>query len=303
MNVRTRLKNAVSKSAKAIRAHVSLRASPWLVLALINCIVMAFKAPWQLGVLSWKLSGISLAAYLGYWFDRSFFPYARPHKEKEADQTSFYVASIRRALIVIGVVIAFMLAGCAAHAEGIPAEAQKYHRALRREAQIQFGLVAPTARLAAQIHQESRWRTDASSPVGAQGLAQFLPSTACWIVAAYPAQFDAGAAPYSPEWSLRAIAVYDRLLYDQVSGRTECDKWWFALRSYNGGVGHIKAEAQRASDPLSHEAVDAVCGAARRSAKYCPENLGYPRRILLRWEPLYLRNGWEGHPVCGEQRM
>ncbi len=36
----------------------------------------------------------------------------------------------------------------------------------------------------------------------------------------------------------------------------------------------------------------------RRSARHCPENTGYPRRILLRWEPIYLAAHWPGRAVC-----
>ena len=176
--------------------------------------------------------------------------------------------------------------------DAVPLRAHQYQRALTREAMRVWGLDAPVARLAGQIHQESAWNAQAKSKY-ASGLAQFTPDTATWIAQAYPKDFANGwVAPYSPAWALRAVAVYDKHLYDRAKGHTECDRWWLTLRGYNGGAGHISAESRNAADPLDRAAVDAVCGTARRSVKHCAENTGYPKRILLRWEPLYYGAGW-----------
>lgn len=275
-----------------------LRAWPWLAAALICCAVVGVIAPWQLGVLVWGLTAICLAAWLGYWIDRSLSPYARPHEAP--DQGTANAWMLRRAIIIGAAMLSLaLLCGCTpARAGEIPAAANAHRDLLAREAKMQFGLDAPVARLAAQVHQESAWRADARSPVGAQGLAQFMPETATWISAAYPRQLGAGPAPYSPGWALRALVVYDRHLLLRTAGHTDCDRWWLMLRSYNGGAGHIDAEARNATDPLDRHAVDAACGTARRSARHCPENTSYPRRILLRWEPLYLAAHWPGRPVC-----
>ncbi|SFT74058.1 putative holin [Halomonas saccharevitans] len=56
-----------------------LRALPWLLLALLATAVVAWLAPYQLGVLVWSLSKLAFGAYLGYWIDRTIFHYARPH--------------------------------------------------------------------------------------------------------------------------------------------------------------------------------------------------------------------------------
>lgn len=179
----------------------------------------------------------------------------------------------------------------------MPMQAQQYRRALTQEAQRTWGLGAPVARFAAQVQQESGWRADAKSKY-ASGLAQFTPATADWIAQVYPVEFDGIAAPYSPKWALRALVIYDRHLYVRTKGHTECDRWHFTLRAYNGGAGHIIAEARNAADPLSAASVAKACGTARRSVKHCPENLGYPQRILYRWEPEYRKAGWPGEAVC-----
>ena len=179
-----------------------------------------------------------------------------------------------------------------------PILAYRYEGALMREAQRAWGLDAPVARLAAQIHQESGWRADAKSAY-AGGLAQFTPDTADWIAQTYPKDFDGPVDPYSPAWALRAVAIYDKYLYDRTRGHTVCDRWWFTLRGYNGGAGNVAAESRKAADPLDRTSVDAACGTARRSPKHCPENLSYPQKILLRWEPMYYADGWGwSAPTC-----
>ena len=52
-----------------------------------------------------------------------------------------------------------------------PQAAQQYRALLVRTAHAAWGLDAPVAVFAAQVHQESAWRADAVSRVGAQGLA------------------------------------------------------------------------------------------------------------------------------------
>ena len=69
----------------------------------------------------------------------------------------------------------------------VPQAAQQYRALLVRTAHAVWGLDAPVAVLAAQIHQESAWNAQAISRVGAQGLAQFMPATATWIAGVDPA--------------------------------------------------------------------------------------------------------------------
>jgi soluble lytic murein transglycosylase-like protein len=76
----------------------------------------------------------------------------------------------------------------------IPAQANTYRARLTREARAAWGLEAPGALFAAQVHQESGWREDARSLVGALGLAQFMPGTAAWIARLYPTDLG-DAAP------------------------------------------------------------------------------------------------------------
>ena len=169
----------------------------------------------------------------------------------------------------------------------VPQAAQQYRALLVRTAHAAWGLDAPVAVFAAQVHQESAWRADAVSRVGAQGLAQFMPATATWIAGVDPAL--AARQPYNPAWALRALVTYDRWLYDRTPARyAPKDRMWVALRGYNGGLGHWQAEAAAtgAARPTRVQ-VDAACGWAKRAPVHCRENLDYPHRILVVIQPRY----------------
>ncbi|MDT4329795.1 transglycosylase SLT domain-containing protein [Methylomonas sp. MV1] len=182
-----------------------------------------------------------------------------------------------------------LLSGSAQAAPVIPRAAWAYRGELTRVAHAEWGLDAPVAAFAAQIHQESGWNAQAVSRVGARGMAQFMPATAVWWcqVRRLPAE---DCQPANPVWAMRALVGYDRWLYQRTKGG-EFDRYWAALRAYNGGLGHWLNEAKLAPS-LKRAEVDGVCGAASRAAVHCAENLGYPRRILLTLQPLYV--AWGG---------
>lgn len=50
----------------------------WLIATILLLGLIALLAPQQLPVSLYKLSLITMAGVVGYWFDRSLFPYARP---------------------------------------------------------------------------------------------------------------------------------------------------------------------------------------------------------------------------------
>ena len=162
----------------------------------------------------------------------------------------------------------------------VPQAALQYRGLLIRNARAVWGMDAPVATFAAQVHQESAWRPDAVSRVGAAGLAQFMPGTSTWIATIDPEL--ASNAPYNPSWALRALVAYDHWLYERTPARyTQRDRMWVALRSYNGGLGHWQAEAGRTGlKAPTREQVDAACGTAKRAPVHCKENLGYPHRIF-----------------------
>lgn len=193
----------------------------------------------------------------------------------------------RLAVLVLLVLWACVLAWPAVGlAQGVPAAALPYRTELTRAAHLQWGLDAPLPALAAQVHQESSWRPEAVSRVGARGMAQFMPATATWWCQLNGLSAEA-CQPDNPTWALRAMVGYDRWLYERTPQHYSArDRLWVALRAYNGGLGHWEAERRQATaDTVA--AVDAACGRARRAAAHCVENLHYPHRILNELQPRY----------------
>ncbi|MGE4296952.1 MAG: transglycosylase SLT domain-containing protein [Desulfovibrionaceae bacterium] len=199
---------------------------------------------------------------------------------------------------MLAVALFFLAQDAAGYGASIPTAALAHRSTLIRCARAEWGLDAPTATFAAQVHQESGWRTDAQSPVGAQGLAQFMPATARWLPEVAPQTGE--PAPWNPGWSLRALAAYDKWLWDRVVAATACDRMALALSAYNGGLGWVRRDARLAESLGLDRArwwgqVETV-NAGRASSAWT-ENRGYPRRILRTLEPRYTTSGW-GLGVC-----
>ena len=101
-------------------------------------------------------------------------------------------------------------------------------------AEAQYGL--PADLLARLLYQESRYRDDiiigaTRSPVGALGIAQFMPATA--------AEF--GIDPLKPEQAIPAAARYLAKLYARFGN------WSEALASYNWGQGNVSKKGLQAA--------------------------------------------------------
>ncbi|MGA7438597.1 MAG: transglycosylase SLT domain-containing protein [Luteibacter sp.] len=202
-------------------------------------------------------------------------------------------------MLVAGFSIASIAPVHAATPPSIPEASAMYRRWVEQAVAEEWGVEGSSARLAAQIHQESSWNPKARSPVGAEGLAQFMPSTAKWITTEFPktlGTFD----PWDPQQAALAAAVYDAWLVRRNPGRTECDTWSFALSAYNGGERQLHKEQALA---LSRgKAADVwqghVADARTRSLGAWRENRAYVARILLLLEPAYLDAGWSGRKGC-----
>ena len=112
------------------------------------------------------------------------------------------------------------LADVQATAEAIP----QTYRDKVHELAARFDL--SPALIEALVWQESRWRADAVSPVGARGLAQLMPGTAR----------DLGVDPRDPFANLEGGARYLREQLDRFGGDLE-----LALAAYNAGPGRVAA--------------------------------------------------------------
>ena len=205
-----------------------------------------------------------------------------------------FIGGLRRALVSVS-----------AHAAevAIPRAAAQYRAELVRSARVAWGLNAPIAVFAAQVHTESWWRNDTVSHVGAQGLAQFMPATARWLPQVAP---ETGKpAPFNPGWSLRALCTYDKWLWDRTDGANDFERMAFTLSAYNGGQGWVsrdKAKARKlgVDDRRWFGAVENV-NAGRSKAAF-RENRNYPRLILEERQYAYIKAGW-GPGVEDEARL
>lgn len=193
--------------------------------------------------------------------------------------------------IVIAVFAVVLAAAAFMAPAAVPRDAAQYQGDLTRNARFHWGISAPVATFAAQVHQESAWRTTARSQY-ASGLAQFTPDTAKWISGAYPGLSE--NTPTNPAWALRALVVYDLHLWNRIaSTATSCDRMAMVLSSYNGGKGWLDRDrdlATAAGDDRSR-----WFGHVERYTKRADwaktENRDYPRKILTRWQPLYVSWG------------
>lgn len=168
---------------------------------------------------------------------------------------------------------------------GAPSTAERYRRELTVSARRTFGPDAPVAALAAQIHVESGWKTDARSRAGALGLAQFMPATADDMARRFPAECSP-ANPYSSRWALTCRDRYMSSLLGQIKpisgwSLSEQSRWAFAFRAYNGGsvIEDRRAAMRAGRDPDHWEQVQPFNG-RRRSHSNFVENTAYPVRIF-----------------------
>ena len=108
--------------------------------------------------------------------------------------------------------------------------------------------------LIAQATQESRFNQNATSPVGAKGVAQFMEATAKQVADELKQHkmFKDGFDRTNPTQSIYAQVYYMNKLFKTWSWkRTDASRMQLALASYNAGAGNI-IKAQKASGNKKH---------------------------------------------------
>lgn len=193
--------------------------------------------------------------------------------------------------------MAFVLLATTAEAQ-IPTAATQYRRPVIQAIRFEWGLNAPLATFFAQLHQESGYRADARSPY-AGGIAQFVPATATWLSEVYP---ELGtAAPFEPEWAIRAWAKYTRHIFERIPNVSDdCSKFSMMLSAYNGGAGNLnkqrRAAAAAGKDP--NRWFGSVETVKVRAEWAHVENTGYPKRIIFVLQPRYVTARWGRGVKC-----
>ena len=178
-----------------------------------------------------------------------------------------------------------------------------HRRQIIREAHYRFGLM-PTAVFFAQIFQESGFAANASSRVGAQGLAQFMTGTARAMQRNYDSQLaefcsERGGCPLDAKWAIRAMILLDKENFRARRFARGDEQLAFMLADYNGGLTWLNTERDycaqtRSCDPdVYFNGVALACGKSAsgptRALGHCRENTGYAEKILYEWRPVYHR--------------
>ncbi len=180
----------------------------------------------------------------------------------------------------------------ACNAEGaIPTLAYKLRPYLIQQSHYTWGLQQKPTVFFAQIHQESGWKVDAKSPVGASGLAQFMPSTSEWISKLYPKDLGDKKWPLEAKSAIRGLLRYDKMLY---TGINSMEKWPMTLSAYNGGLTWLNRD--RALTEANDDNPDLWFGNVEKHSNRAgwakTENRGYVARILKVLKPIYERAGF-----------
>lgn len=131
----------------------------------------------------------------------------------------------------------------------------------------------------AQLYQESHLNPDAVSPVGARGIAQFMPAT--WAQEMKALGWN-NVTPHSAPHAILAGACYmAKLRRAWRSDRPVWDRQWLAQASYNAGMGNL-IKAQRKCGGVARYDAIAKC-LPQVTGRNSKETLDYIERIARIW--------------------
>ncbi|MBE4736951.1 MULTISPECIES: peptidoglycan DD-metalloendopeptidase family protein [Streptomyces] len=171
--------------------------------------------------------------------------------------------------------------------------------------------VIKPAVIAAQIEAESGWNPNAKSPVGAEGLSQFMPGT--WPSWGKDDDGNGRVSPYDPGDAIMAQGRYDCALAKQVqgykdSGQATGETLDLALAAYNAGPGAVQ---QYGGIPPYTETQNYVTRIKSLISKYesvddPPGKLPAGRQMAMPLSgnpPVTSPYGWRMHPTLGVRKL
>lgn len=130
--------------------------------------------------------------------------------------------------------------------------------------------------LKAQYYQESRLDPSAVSPVGAAGIAQFMPGT--WRDVSRSLGYEEQVNPHIAEPAIHAGAYYmAKLRKSWSSPRPEADRYNLALASYNAGLGNLLKAQRACNGAVLYPAIEACLPSI--TGHHANETKTYVRRI------------------------
>lgn len=164
-------------------------------------------------------------------------------------------------------------------------DASRFDDTFRKYSKRYFGAGFDWRHFKAQAMAESNLNPGATSPVGAKGLMQLMPSTFAAIATRRP-EFT---SIDDPEWNIAAGIMHDRHLWKLWSPSiVEPRRHAFMYGSYNAGEGTItRAAAKAREEQLDHTAWENI----ERIAPTVPrwryrETIGYVRKIESNYQKL-----------------
>jgi soluble lytic murein transglycosylase-like protein len=132
---------------------------------------------------------------------------------------------------------------------------------------------------AAQVKQESRFNPKALSPVGARGIAQFMPST--WAWSERMGWIPAGSDPWSPALGIQA--QHGLMSYHEARLGLVFQSWKGtfdgALGAYNAGEGSVRKAVRLARDLGLSDDAAWLRTLPRVTGAHAVETQGYVRQI------------------------
>lgn len=168
-------------------------------------------------------------------------------KDNPAALSRYFGARILAVCIVVGLV----MSACSP-AGAAPLRSDKYDSQIQRAASTWLPGV-PWRMWKAQLYQESRLEPDAVSPVGAAGIAQFMPGT--WDQITRELRWGVVDRRLAGP-SIEAGAYYmAKLRRAWTAKRSDDDRLKLAQASYNAGLGNILRSQQRCGNPSAYEAI------------------------------------------------
>ena len=124
----------------------------------------------------------------------------------------------------------------------------------------------------AQCWQESRFKENAVSQVGAAGICQFMPGT--WRDARKSLALSEAISVFHPEYNIQAAAYYMGVQYKMWrSLRPPEDRHNLAVASYNAGAGHLISAQKLCGNPSLYK--DIIPCLPRVTGKNSKETMDY----------------------------
>lgn len=162
----------------------------------------------------------------------------------------------------------------------VPSFTDRYDSDIKREVRLYWPDFPFWKAFKAQLIQESRLNPDAISPVGARGLAQFMPAT--WQEVSQQLGFGI-VSPHIASYAIKAGAYYMASLRKRWRLIDDPDRHSFAQASYNAGAGNInraKRKCQADTYPQMITCLPAITG------NHAKETIGYVQQIERYWHLL-----------------